>query len=129
MDALAQATFSGRRFTRKQLAQVQETVRVFRNLSRKELAQTVCEHLDWRTPRGANKTDCCLGLLETMQERGLVTLPAKRKADVAPKHAVALSMAEREQPFSGRLAELEPIRLERSLKCFRRAADPMSQKA
>ena len=49
IDHLPKTTFAGRRFTRKQLRQVQETVASLPNLSRTELARTVCEHLDWRT--------------------------------------------------------------------------------
>ena len=43
VETLPKTTFSGRRFTRKQLAQVQATVQLFPNLSRKELARTLCE--------------------------------------------------------------------------------------
>jgi len=42
VETLLGTTFSGRRFTRKQLAQVQETVKRFPKLSRTELARTVC---------------------------------------------------------------------------------------
>ena len=45
VDTLPKTTFRGRRFTRKQLAQVQATVQLFPHLSRKELARTLCEHL------------------------------------------------------------------------------------
>ena len=38
INTLPRTTFSGLRFTRKQLEQVQETVQTFKNLSRKELA-------------------------------------------------------------------------------------------
>ena len=38
VETLLKTTFSGRRFTRKQLAQVQETVEQFPKLTRKELA-------------------------------------------------------------------------------------------
>ena len=45
-------TFCGRRVTRRQLAEVKRTVELFPALSRKELARTVCEHLDWRAGSG-----------------------------------------------------------------------------
>ena len=41
--SLKSTTFCGRRLTRRQIADVQETVA----LSRNELAKTVCEHLNW----------------------------------------------------------------------------------
>ena len=45
IENLQSTTFCGRRFTRRQIAQVQETVATFPALARKELAQTICEHL------------------------------------------------------------------------------------
>ncbi len=68
VETLLKTTFSGRRFTRKQLAHVQETVEQFPNLSRAELAHTLCEHLNWKTPNGKNKVESCLTLLEKLEE-------------------------------------------------------------
>lgn len=79
ISTLPKTTFSGRRFTRKQLEQVQETVQTFKNLSLKELALTVCEHLNWTTPNGKLKVNSALTLLEKLEFYGIVTLPAKRK--------------------------------------------------
>ena len=78
VETLLKTTFSGRRFTRKQLAQVQETVERFPKLSRKELARTLCEHLNWKTPNGKNKVESCLTLLEKLEAQGVVSLPAKQ---------------------------------------------------
>ena len=49
---LPSTTFCGRRFSRKQIAEIQHTVHSFSLLSRHELAQTVCEHLQWHTHKG-----------------------------------------------------------------------------
>ena len=76
VETLLRTTFSGRRFTRRQLAQVQETVERFAKLSRTELAHTVCEHLNWKTPNGKNKVESCLILLEKLEAQGVVSLPA-----------------------------------------------------
>jgi len=124
LEHLPSTTFSGRRFTRKQLEQVCETVAMFPKLSRKELAQTICEHLEWKNARGANKTACCLRMLETLETEGLVTLPGKRDADVAPKHRVQLELAESDggQPVVGRLEDLAPITLVRIVTDEDRAA-------
>ena len=40
--------FYGHRITRKQLLDIQRTVELMSNLSRHELAHTICEHLGWR---------------------------------------------------------------------------------
>ncbi len=79
VETLEKTTFCGRRFTRAQLARVQETVQTFPNLSRNELALTLCEHLDWTTPNGAYKVRSCLNLLEDLEARGIICLQAKRQ--------------------------------------------------
>ena len=45
--------FPGRRVNRRQIADIQETVALFPNDSRNELAKTICGHLGWTTARGA----------------------------------------------------------------------------
>ena len=64
---LQSTTFFGRRFTRRQIAEIQQTVATFRALSREELVQTICEHLRWRTPSGGNRVTAALRLLEQLE--------------------------------------------------------------
>ena len=59
---LKSTTFFGRRFTRRQIVDIQQAVATFPALSRKELAQTICEHLRWHTPTGGNRVAAALGL-------------------------------------------------------------------
>ena len=110
VKTLEKTTFSGRRFTRKQLAQVQETVQTFQHLSRKELAQTICEHLSWKTPKGTNKTQSGLVLLEELEARGIINLPAKRQTRAPVRHQIPLKKAE--APISDSLAAIGPISLQ-----------------
>lgn len=113
---LPATTFSGRRFTRRQLAAVQETVAAFPKLSRKELAQTICEHFDWRTATGGNRVAAALGLLEALEKAGIVKLPAKRAANqrFGPRKPPPLTAQSAEQPpITGRLQDLQPLQLER----------------
>ncbi len=58
-------TFCGRRAARRQLAEAERTVELFPALSRKELARTVCEHLDWRAGSGepGERLECGLSEL------------------------------------------------------------------
>ena len=71
-------TFCGRRAARRQLAEAERTVELFPALSRKELARTVCEHLDWRAGSGEDSVHAGLKLLETLESQGVPALPAKR---------------------------------------------------
>jgi len=45
----------GREFTQKELDEIKETVKLFPNLSRTELAYTICDYVKWYTPAGKYK--------------------------------------------------------------------------
>ena len=79
IESLNTTIFAGRRFTRKQLSVVQQTVQAFPSLSLRELVHTVCENLDWVTSTGTNKIQTCLNALEAMQASGLFVLPKKKE--------------------------------------------------
>jgi hypothetical protein len=112
IEALSSTTISGRRFTRKQLTQVQETVRMFPNLSRKELALTLCEHLNWENPAGKLKINSCLTLLEHLEKLHLITLPEKRETK-KPVHLIPVfEKLPDESPIDGSLDEMGPITLQ-----------------
>jgi hypothetical protein len=112
LETLPRTTFSGRRFTRKQLAQVQETVERFPKLSRTEVARTICEHLNWKTPNGKHKVESCLTLLEELQAQGVVSLPAKQARQVLPRRVPVLKNDAPEAPIAAALSTLRPIQLE-----------------
>ena len=112
VQTLLGTTFSGRRFTRKQLAHVQETVEQFPNLSRAELAHTLCEHLNWKTPNGKNKIESCLTLLEKLEGKGVVSLPAKQARQALQRRVPSLENVGPKMPIKAALSTLMPIRLE-----------------
>ena len=78
IENLKSTTFLGKRFTRKQLADIQITVGRFPKLSRAELGRTICEHLRWRTPGGRDRLKSALGLLAELERLGILSLPPKR---------------------------------------------------
>ncbi len=112
VETLPRTTFSGRRFTRKQLAQVQETVERFNHLSRKELARTLCEHLSWTTPNGKYKVESCLTLLEALQAHGVVTLPAKQVRKAPIRRVPSFEKQPSHPLIDDALSAVAPIRLE-----------------
>lgn len=67
----------GRQIKNEEIEQIRETIETFSNLSRKELAETICEHLCWYTASGRNKVDACLKLLQRLETQGLIRLPEK----------------------------------------------------
>lgn len=112
IEALPKTTFSGRRFTRNQLRQVQDTVRALSKLSRKELAQTICEHLDWRNPAGRLKVNSCLDMLEQLEAYGVITLPAKRETRAPVRRVPAFDQHPTVEPISDTLEGLGRITLQ-----------------
>ena len=110
IEALESTTFGGKRFTRKQLAHIQETVGTFPALSRRELGHTICENLRWATPKGVHRIQACLGALAEMEEIGILTLPAKKKQKKATQKPIPWTDGTREQPrIAALLAHLAPI--------------------
>ena len=112
--ALESSTFSGRRLNRQQIADIQETVALLPNDSRNELAKTICEHLRWTTAKGDYRVGACLGMLETLESHGILTLPPKREDHVRDMmSAPAWTSASDPQPaIVAPLSELRPLRVE-----------------
>ena len=84
IQQLPSTTFFGRRLTRRQIAAIQETVALLPRLSRTELGHTICEHLHWHTPRGRNRIQLAMRLLEQLERLGILTLPARQSAGRGP---------------------------------------------
>ena len=112
--ALKSTSFSGRRLTRQQIADVQETVTLLPNESRNELCKTICEHLNWVTAKGDYKIGACMGMLEHLEHHGIVRLPPKRQAMARSAASRPVWTAETdEQPaIAVPLSALQPLRLE-----------------
>jgi hypothetical protein len=104
---------SGRVFSAEEIAGICQTVAWLPGLARKELAATLCEHLDWHTVAGTPKLDACRQLLGRLEAAGLLQLPAvrapgrqRRMPLAAPPEAVD------EAPLCTPLAALGPVHLE-----------------
>lgn len=105
--------FCGRFFSAAHVAEIIETVTCFPNLSRKELAQTICEHMSWYCATGAYKETACLRLLERLEGECLVTLPTKRSFQRRNNAVVPFSPPVlRGDPLVCSLAAIQPVHLE-----------------
>ena len=110
---LPSTTFGGERLSRRQIAEIQETVRFFPNLSRTELAHTVCEQLDWHTPGGNTRLGFALRVLGELEGRAIVKLPPKRGQGRGPQKPLQIDHRTAPQPPRREaLDELSPVRLE-----------------
>ncbi len=76
--AAEQQKFCGREFTREEVSLIKEVVETCAGISRLELAQTVCELLEWKRPGGGLKARECRDLLERLERQGTLILPDKR---------------------------------------------------
>ena len=90
---------------------VGDTAKRFPQLSRWELALTICENLPWQAPNGRPRVHSCLVLLEQLAAAGLVLLPAKAPQGVRRTRA---ARAEALPPVAvlARLADVRPVTVE-----------------
>ena len=103
---------SGRYFSKKELRQVKETVKMFPDLSRTELAFTICEHLSWVTPKGSDKINSCLNGLEQLENRGYIQLPQKQiKKNRVTKKIVWSDKTVEETQILCSIEEITPLEL------------------
>jgi hypothetical protein len=107
--------FCGRRFAAEEVALISDVVSRFGALSRTEVANTVCELLEWKRPNGRLKNWECVDFLEALEGQGLLRLPEKRAR--RPRGArTRIPVSERGEPgavVSGSVEEFSPVRLER----------------
>jgi len=108
---LASTSFGGQRLHRQQLADIQEIVTSLPRLSRTELGHTVCEYLGWQTPRGSNRIQLAMRLLEELERRALLTLPARQGPGRGRQAPLQLGPHSAPQALlDGPLADLQPLR-------------------
>ena len=107
-------TASGRSFTEEEISAIVRMVSMCAGLSRFELAQTVCELLEWRRDNGALKARECRDLLERLEARGDLRLPAKRAGRPKGRRTCTAQTArgERRDAIAGALPEVAPVELQ-----------------
>jgi hypothetical protein len=110
----AAISVSGRRFEADEIALVRDLADRFRELSRNELALTVCELLGWHRPSGRLKNRECLDLFDLLEEAGVCRFPPTKRTrprGTSPQSA-AVSELFHEDEICGALKSLLPVTLE-----------------
>jgi len=103
--------FSGRNFTSEDIELIKWTRKKYPQLSRCELASTVCEFLGWTTPAGASKRLQCTAFLEKLEEAGVIELPLPKAARKKTTNSKSPDFNIDTTPVIGELKEFEPIDL------------------
>ena len=74
----APLSFCGETVSKEDLSLIRQVIERYPSLSRTELANTLCELLDWNRSNGGLKTVECRQFLERLEERSLIELPQRR---------------------------------------------------
>jgi hypothetical protein len=106
--------FGGRQFTAAEMDLIRQVTGDYPSLSMTELANTLCELLEWKRPNGKLKFLECRAFLEQMQTRGLVTLPAlKKTAPRRPRSIAQSAGCDPQTPLQGCVTDYVPLSLQR----------------
>lgn len=106
-------SFCGQPLSVEELIFIQGIIEDFSGLGRTEIANTVCELMQWVRPTGRLKTVECRAFLESLQAKGLTRLPPARphrcgKRSAPPCTPIGAFGA----PLEGSIKEFQPIELE-----------------
>ncbi|MGD8209535.1 MAG: DUF4338 domain-containing protein [Desulfobacterales bacterium] len=105
--------FCGQIVSQKQLNEIIEIIETFPNLSRTELASTICELFSWKRCNGKLKSVECRQFLERLDEKAVIKLPASRKQFVkkSPTRIYKTNKADIQPSISLTLKDLFPLKL------------------
>lgn len=105
-------TFSGRTFTEQEVELMRVVAHDYAGLGVTEIAQTVCELLEWKRPNGGLKNHECRQLMERLAADGLLRLPAVRKLGGTGPRRVDVSRPRGEPPrVECAVSACEPLEL------------------
>jgi hypothetical protein len=104
--------FKGREFRPEEIGLIEDVVRTFRKLSRQELANTICELVDWRRANLGLKTWEARDLLEELERCGRIELPAPSgmgRPRGSKTSVPQTEQGERQAELVASLSEVEPV--------------------
>ena len=113
MTTLTRHKFCGKPVTEEEFSLIKEMSEEFWGISRTELAETLCELLEWKRPNGRLKGVECRQFLEELEAQSIIRLPKPRQGK--PKGARAKAgrskKGEAEAPIQGTVKDLDPVTL------------------
>ena len=112
-DAGTILSFCGQPLSVEELTFIQGLAEDFSSLGRTEIANTVCELLQWVRPTGKLKTVECRAFLESLQAEGLIRLPPLRPQRRSERAAPpATHVGAYGAPLEGSIKKFLPLQLE-----------------
>jgi hypothetical protein len=113
MERRVEFHFCGILLSDAQLEMIRETIGDCAGLSRTELANTICELLEWRRPSGSLKGHECRLFLEKLESCGVLRLPARKGSGrTGRQSAVGEGADVAPAALSGKIGEVGPVSLE-----------------
>lgn len=103
--------FCGQLVSNKQFELIVQIIACYPNLTREELANTVCELLDWTRPNGRLKTVECRQFLEMLENSGHLQLPVRVHTRKNTISIVKIEERDSDQIIKGQLCAFQPISL------------------
>jgi hypothetical protein len=105
--------FCGKAVNEQELSLIKQVIERYSKLSRTELANTLCELLDWNRPNGGLKTVECRQFLETLEARSLIQLPQRRagRPRGSETHVARTVSGARGEPLEGLLGDYPSLSL------------------
>jgi uncharacterized protein DUF4338 len=108
---LRKYNFCGHLVSPEELELVKSVISDCSGISRTELANTLCEILDWRRPNGKLKTVECRAFLEELDSKAIIKLPVGRSGRPRCSRTSIAANYEPEITLNGKKNEFEPIEI------------------
>ena len=106
----ADCVIQGRTIRSADLAFIRSLLAENPALSRYKLSRRLCQSWNWRDPKGQLKDMAARTLLLKLEQRGWITLPAKRRASPnRMRHKRVPWLEHGTEPITGSLADLRPL--------------------
>jgi len=115
MQIVKQQTFCGREFDIEDISLIQDIVGTCGGISRRELAYTVCELLEWKRPNGGLKARECSDFLELLEAKGALSLPEKKRKSTTGSHKLfpKIPIQQPNSILRGSVEEFAPLDIQR----------------
>lgn len=112
MASTTNIRFCGQPISLEQLNLIKSVIDDCGGISRTELANTICELLEWRRPNGKLKTVECRDLIEEMDENGILRLPPGRSGRPrGSRTSVSSRTVDEDIELSGKKNQFEPVEI------------------